>query len=170
MDKKDRLQKLSAGMSVKDAVAAWAAKRDVAEELDLVQALREELEGVIEVMYLMACVDGNVSDEEMSHLNASLQALIDIQGDGSFDLNTTIQSLAQSLSDEGWKRRLEAAAAKLRTEEVRSFAFQLAAGVAFADDFVAHAEAAAIDSLKTALSLSDAEVEALLAEVHERLS
>ena len=47
--------------------------------------------------------------------------------------------------------------------------FRLAAGVAFVDDFVANAEAAAIDTLAGALGLEKAASQAILRDVHEAL-
>lgn len=47
--------------------------------------------------------------------------------------------------------------------------FRLAAGVAFVDDLVANAEAAAIDTLAGALGLEKAASQAILRDVHEAL-
>jgi hypothetical protein len=60
-------------------------------------------------------------------------------------------------------------ARRLRTEEARSFAFRLAAAVAFVDDHVAHAEAAAIDALAAVLDLSRDVSQQILNEVRDTL-
>ncbi len=73
------------------------------------------------------------------------------------------------LAKEGWKARLDAVAARLNTPESRTFAFRLAAGVAFVDDHVAHAEAAAIDALAAALALTAEESQEILSDVQETL-
>ena len=61
------------------------------------------------------------------------------------------------------------AARRIQTPDGRTFAFRLAAGVAFVDDHVAHAEAAAIDSLASALELDADESQSLLREVVDTL-
>ena len=60
-------------------------------------------------------------------------------------------------------------ARRIQSDEGRSFAFRLAAGVAFVDDHVAHAEAAAIDAFAAALGIESEESEMILREVQEEL-
>jgi hypothetical protein len=77
--------------------------------------------------------------------------------------------MTERLERDGWSARLRAACAKLRAPDARSFAFRLAAGVAFVDDLVAHAEAAAIDSLAAELGIGKDESQQILVDVQETL-
>ena len=131
--------------------------------------MTEELLAIIELMFLMAAVDGEVADDELQELQASVPALTDMNAVGKFEMGATIDDLTKKLAAEGWKARLDSAAARVRAPDAKYFAFQLAAGVAFVDDFVAHAEAAAIDSLARALDLTKDESQSLLRDVHETL-
>lgn len=166
----ERLKKIAAGMNVSKAIESYLETLDAPEEIDPAEEKREELLAIIELMFLMAAVDGDIADEEVQELHASVMALEDIEAiDGGIDLGTVIEDLSGKLEAEGWRKRLNAACQRIRAPEARSFAFQLAAGVAFVDDFVAHAEAAAIDSLAQALELPKAESQHLLRDVHASL-
>jgi len=98
-----------------------------------------------------------------------VHALSDMQAVDPIELHATMQELNLKLEKEGWKARLDDAASRIRAPDAKAFAFQLAAGVAFVDDFVAHAEAAAIDSLAHALKLSSDQSQSLLRDVHETI-
>ena len=117
----------------------------------------------------MAAVDGDVADDEIRELQASVSAISDMEAVGAPELKSMIAELTDKLAAEGWKARLYDAASRVRAPDAKHFAFQLAAGVAFVDDFVAHAEAAAIDSLARALDLTKEESQSLLRDVHETL-
>ncbi|MCA9489665.1 MAG: tellurite resistance TerB family protein [Myxococcales bacterium] len=164
----DRLKKIASGMRVTDAIESWV-KEHPEVEIDPDAEMSEELLAIIELMFLMAAIDGEVADDELRELQASVSALADMQAVGSLELSAMIDDLTEKLANEGWKARLESAAARVRAPDAREFAFQLAAGVAFVDDFVAHAEAAALDSLARALDLSKDESQRLLRDVHETL-
>jgi hypothetical protein len=167
MNLDDRLKKISTGVSVSDAIDAYLA--EAGGEVDEAErAKNDELKAIVEVMFLMAAVDGEVADEELQQLRASLQALADIQ-DIELPIDDTLIELTDNLAKDGWKRRAEVAASRIQTAEGKAFAFRLAAGVAFVDDFVASAEAAGIDSLATALELSKDDAQQILREVHETL-
>ena len=170
MELDDRLKKIATGMSVSDAIDSYMSELGAGDApTDPEQERKDELLAIVEVMFLMAAVDGEISDDEVQELRASVHALEDMQEVGSGGLEEVMKDLAQKLETEGWKARLEDAAARIRAPEARQFAFQLAAGVAFVDDFVAHAEAAAIDSLAKAFGFSREESQQLLQEVHETL-
>lgn len=170
MELDDRLKKIATGMSVTDAIDSYMEQlAEAGQELPDAEAERRaEALGILEVMFLMAAVDGEIADEEIDELRASVNAIRDLE-DIVIDLDETMKDLAAKLARDGWKSRLESAAARIRAPEAKAFAFQLAAGVAFVDDFVAHAEAAAIDSLSMALGLGSEDSQALLRDVHETL-
>lgn len=170
MELDDRLKKIATGMSVADAIDSYMGQLgEDAPAFDPEQERKDELLAIVEVMFLMAAVDGEISDDEVRELRASMQALEDMQEVGADGLEEVMKDLAQKLETDGWKARLEDAASRIRAPEARQFAFQLAAGVAFVDDFVAHAEAAAIDSLAKAFGFTREESQMLLQEVHETL-
>src|SRR6185312_13585735 len=97
----------------------------------------EELDATIEAMFLMAAVDGAVTSDEIAQLAASLQAFVDVRGrGGKIDIDDMLTSLSRRLERDGWTARLDQVARRLRSDEARSFAFRLAAAVAFVDDHV----------------------------------
>lgn len=162
----DRIQRIATGMSVSDAIESYMRRISEPPPASPEQAMSDELSAIIEIMFLMAAVDGEVAPEEVAELRASVTALADMQALSDVTLESTLDELAAKLAAEGWQTRLQKAAARIHGPEARGFAFQLAAGVAFVDDFVAHAEAAAIDSLARALELPTEESQRLLREVH----
>jgi hypothetical protein len=164
-----RLSKLATGQSARDAARAFARSRN--QKLAAAEKARaDEFEAILEAMFLMAAVDGEVAEDEIGQLAASVQAIADTQDGGhGIDLEKVLGELGARLAEQGWKGRLDSLADRLPTTESRAFAFRLAAGVAFVDDHVAHAEAAAIDALSGALGLSAEESQRILAEVQEEL-
>jgi hypothetical protein len=165
-----RLKKLATGVSAKEAAAAHAKSLQPGAALDpreLTQA--EEFRATLEAMFLMAAVDGEVSREELDQLAASVQAIADMHAIEGLRLTEMLDELAAKLGDEGWSARLDTVAARLGSPESRAFAFRLAAGVAFVDDHVAHAEAAAIDALAAKLGIDSDESQQILREVTDDL-
>lgn len=171
MKLEERLEKIATGMSVSDAIGSYMDELEAngTPVDDPAAEARAEMMAIVEVMFLMAAVDGEVSEDEIRELRASLQAIRDMNELPGFELEAVLEELGEQLAAEGWKQRLEKAAAAIKAPEARSFAFQLAASVAFVDDFVAHAEAAAIDSLAQAFGFEKEESQDLLREVHENL-
>ena len=166
-----RLKKLAKGLDSRATVDAFLRQRTDPTSLSNEQrALAYEFEATIEAMFLMAAVDGEISKQEMGQLAGSVQAIIDIAPSGKrVNLEDTLVQLNKKLEKEGWKSRLDEVARRLQSDEARSFAFRLAAGVAFIDDHVAHAEAAAIDGLAAALRLTSDESQEILHDVQETL-
>jgi hypothetical protein len=170
-DAKDRLAKLAKGGLSVDAAARAYGDRVKGEKLgDEAHAQADELDATIEAMFLMAAVDGTVAGLEVAQLAATMQAMLDTRERREpIDLDGTLVDLSRRLEREGWAARLDDVARRLRTEEARSFAFRLAAAVAFVDDHVAHAEAAAIDALAAALGLSSDVSQQILHDVRDTL-
>jgi hypothetical protein len=164
-----RLAKIAHGQTAHDAALAFARSRTetlVAAE----RARADEFEAILEAMFLMAAVDGEVAKDEVAQLAASVQAIVDMTG-GKFklDLEPTLQELAARLARDGWKGRLDTLGPRLRSPESRTFALRLAAAVAFVDDNVVHAEAAAIDAMTAALGIAPDESQRILTEVQQEL-
>ena len=164
-----RLKKLAKGLSARDAADAFVASQtDPLSLRDSERAQAAEFEATIEAMFLMAAVDGEITPAELGQLTASIEAIMDVAGK-RVNTDKILADFNTRLGKDGWKARLDAVKTNLRTQEARSFAFRLAAGVAFVDDHVAHAEAAAITALAAALELSAEESQDILEDVQETL-
>jgi hypothetical protein len=164
-----RLAKLATGQSAREAAVAFSHSRHEKLAADQ-QARADEFEAILEAMFLMAAVDGEVAPDEVGQLAASVQAIVDSTGGKlQLELGPAMDELGARLARDGWKVRLDTLAGRLPSEESRSFAFRLAAAVAFVDDNVVHAEAAAIDALAAALSIPADESQRILAEVQQEL-
>lgn len=170
MDLRTRLQKLAGGVSAADAARAHAKSLVPESELsDDEKRLSTEFEATLEIMFLMAAVDGEVSDVELDQLRGSIEAVADMHAVKGLVVDETLKRFSDKLDDQGWIERLQSAARRIKTDDGRSFAFRLATGVALVDDHVAHAEAAAIDSLANALELSADDSQEILRDVHDIL-
>ena len=164
-----RLAKLATGQSAREAALAFSRSRH--EKLaDAERAKADEFEAILEAMFLMAAVDGQIAPDEVGQLAASVQAILDTTGGKlKLDLGPAMAELGERLARDGWKGRLDTLARRLPTGESRTFAFRLAAAVAFVDDNVVHAEAAAIDALAGALGIPADDSQRILGEVQEEL-
>lgn len=143
-----RLQKLAPGLTAARAAATAPA---------------EELDAIIEAMFLMAAVDDRVTGEELRRLADCVAMLVGAEV-GEEELQQRLQAMNDALARDGWAQRLHSVAGRLRGREARRIAFQLAAGVAFVDDRVEHSEAAGIEAFAGALGLEHAESQRLLDE------
>ena len=152
-----RIKKLAKGLSAREAADAFVTARE--DPMSLSPELRNkaaEFEATVEAMFLMAAVDGDLSPEELAQLAASVDAFssLDATSPKRVDTGKLLVALNEKLEADGWNRRLAAVAERLRDRESRAFAYRLAAGVAFVDDHVAHAEAAALEAFASAFALS----------------
>jgi hypothetical protein len=121
-------------------------------------------------MFLMAAVDGDLSEEELAQLAASVDAYTSIAGSSrQVDATPILAKMGEHLARDGWNKRLAVVAERLTDSESRAFAFRLAAGVAFVDDHVAHSEAAALEALASALAIGAEASQEILYDVHEAL-
>jgi hypothetical protein len=165
-----RLRKLATGVSAGEAAHALARSYRPGELLDnRMKAQAAEFEATLEVMFLMAAVDGVIQKEELEQLAASFQAIVDMHHVKGLELQTILDRFNEKLARDGWRARLEAATQRIPGPDARSFAFRLAAGVAFVDDHVAHAEAAAIEALASAFQMTREESQDILDDVHAEL-
>jgi hypothetical protein len=169
-----RIKKVAKGLSAQDAADAFVrAREDPASVSPRDRDRADEFEATVEAMFLMAAVDGDLSKEELAQLAASVDAFSATGGGrstGQLDVGPLLVTLNTKLGSEGWNKRLASVAKRLRDPESRAFAFRLAAGVAFVDDVVAHAEAAALEALASALQISAEESQEIMYDVRESLS
>ncbi len=165
-----RLKKLATGITAAEAARAHAKSLLPSAELSSEeQQLAAEFEATIELMFLMAAVDGDISTEELEQLRGSIEAVADMHAVSGLQLEQTLERLAALLEQDGWTVRMREAASRIPSPEGRAFAFRLSAGVAFVDDHVAHAEAAALDALSAALELDTDTSQSLMREVVDTL-
>ncbi len=176
-----RLAQLVTDDHARRALVAYARSLVSGAELDPSERARaDELRGALEAMYLMAAADGEIGTEELVLLTSSVQAMLEsAEGRGLsrlelglplLKLDREVARCAEALEKDGLSPRLAEVARAITTPEARRLAFRLAAGVAFADDFVAHGEAEALDAFGDALGLSQDEQLGLLKEVHAALA
>jgi hypothetical protein len=165
-----RLAKLARGVTVAEAARAHSRSLNPGEVLNDVERSRAtEFEAILEAMFLVAAVDGEISQQELEQLRASFQAIVDLHVVSGGRIEAQLTEFNRLLARDGWHGRLASIKARIPTAEGRAFAFRLAGGVAFVDDHVAHAEAAAIDALAAALELTPDESQAILREVADEL-
>jgi tellurite resistance protein len=165
-----RIKKLAKGLSAQAAADAFVRTReDPASVSPTDRDKAAEFEATVEAMFLMAAVDGDVSEQELAQLSASVDAFSALENRRSVDCAPLLAKMNKLLADDGWNKRLHAVAERLKDGEARAFAFRLAAGVAFVDDVVAHAEAAALEAMASALSIGADESQEILYDVRETL-
>ncbi len=165
-----RLKKLATGISAAKAAKALAQSlRDPGTLSDLEKQQAEEFKATLEAMFLMAAVDGEVAPEEVEQLRASIEAIVDMHVVEELKLEPLLEELNANLERDGWKARLDDVARRITTEDGKAYAFRLAAGVAFVDDHVAHAEAAAIEAFAATLGVEPDDSQAILREVYDEL-
>lgn len=167
-----RIEKVAKGLSAREAADAFVRAREDPASLSPAQRDKAaEFEALVEAMFLMAAVDGDLSPEELAQLAASVDAFAELDGPRkkAVDTGKLLVVLNDKLEAQGWNKRLADVAARLPSGEARAFAFRLAAGVAFVDDHVAHAEAAALEAMASAFQISADESQEILYDVRESL-
>lgn len=166
-----RIKKLAKGLSAQAAADAFVRARDE-DPASISPADRDkaaEFEATVEAMFLMAAVDGEVTEQELAQLAASVDAFSALENRPSVDCAPLLGKMNKLLASDGWNKRLYSVAERLKDRESRAFAFRLAAGVAFVDDVVAHAEAAALEAMASALAIGADESQEILYDVRETL-
>jgi tellurite resistance protein len=124
-------------------------------------------EGVVEAMFLLAAVDGRVTTLEVAQFAEGVETVLG--ADAPADIEELVKSLAARLATEGWDRRLAAVKQSLAGSSLAETAYRLAAAVAFVDDVIEHAEAAALEALASALGIGEERAAAILREVRADL-
>ena len=108
-----RLAKLATGQSAREAALAFSRSRHEKLE-DAERARADEFEAILEAMFLMAAVDGEIAPDEVGQLAASVQAIIDTTGGKlKLDLGPAMDELGVRLARDGWKGRLDTLARRL---------------------------------------------------------
>jgi tellurite resistance protein len=148
-----QLNEIAAGTS-----AQQAAKPGAGDDVGAREAL-------VEIAFLVAAVDGEVSPLEVAQFGEAIEAAF---GEGDVDVKAMLAKMSSRLEAEGWDKRMKAVARSLAGARAEG-AYRIAVGVAFIDDDVAHAEAAALEAFAHALGISDDRAHAIMGEVREEL-
>ena len=92
-----RLGKFATGQSAREAALAFSRSRH--EKLaEAERARADEFEAILEAMFLMAAVDGEIAPDEIGQLAASVQAIVDTNGGKlQLDLGPAMDELAARL-------------------------------------------------------------------------
>lgn len=164
------MRNIAQGLSVGEAIDAYLKNLDaVAQPEEGEHARQLEVIGLVELMFLMAAVDGSIEVDELTQLHQGIEGFAGEELLSGVDIGGALDEMDRALAEEGWQARLQAAAGSLHSDEIRRIGFRLAATVAFVDDFVANAEAAGIEAMARALKIDDGESQTILREVHETL-
>lgn len=123
-----------------------------------------KLEALTEMMFLAAFADGELSDEERKHFQASVESLTDGRfGGAKFDL--FFAKMQQTLESEGRDARLASVKERLSDPNARRVALSLAVQVTAADGIIRTSERELIMETAEALDI-DVDVAAdIVAEV-----
>lgn len=137
---------------------------------ELLQSIElDQLEALVEVMYLAADADGEFSASERAELASSIQALArGTQHEsalGSEQLGPMLDRVGQALAAEGREGRLAAVREKLADPAARKAAFGLSVKVTAADGIVRTSEREFILDLAEALSVDRDEAADLVREL-----
>lgn len=167
----ERLQKLATDISVSKAARAFVRSRAERTDLsDLERAQADEFSATLEAMFLMAAVDGEVSESELERAKSSFEHLVRSAGDaGGVDFAPLLDGFRHALENDGWQARLRSVASRIPTFDGRALAFRLASAVAFVDDQVESAEAAAIEALASAFGFDADQSQELLRQAFDEV-
>lgn len=173
------LKKLLTGEHARRAAVAYARSLSSSGASPAESEMAGELEAAIEAMYLMAAADGELANDELIQLTASIQSILEAsEADGGsrmelglplLRLDRELARFKEGLEIDGLDARIANLAPRLVTDEGRALTYRLAVAVAFVDDFVADAENHALSELAKALDFSDERTLELMHEVHATL-
>jgi tellurite resistance protein len=144
------------------AAAGTPARDKPAEGAPVTATVRE---AIVETGFLVAAVDGDVSPLELVQFAEAVEAVFGADADAQ----TLVKRMADRLGTDGWARRVAAVHEAIAGTEHAETAYRLAAAVAFVDDMIEHAEAAALEALARAFGLSEQRAHAIMTEVRTEL-
>ncbi len=112
----------------------------------------EQLEALVETMYLVAFADGRFDDAERDHFERSIRALTDGRlSAGAFDV--VIARIGRQLDERGRDGLVASLKRRLRDPRLRQIALILAADMAAADGALHAQERALIETLADAFDM-----------------
>src|SRR5687767_2463625 len=102
-----RIKKLAKGLSARAAADAFVRTRE--DPACVSPADRDkagEFEATVEGMFLMAAVDGDISQQELAQLAASVDAFSELEGRLRVDAGPLLARMNELLAKDGWNKRL----------------------------------------------------------------
>jgi hypothetical protein len=114
-----RLAKLARGVTVAEAARAHSRSQTPGElrsEPEPGQAA--EFEAVLDAMFLVAAVDGEISEQELEQLRASVQAIVDLHVVSGGRVQALLAEFNNRLAREGWHARLASLRSRIPTRKV----------------------------------------------------
>jgi tellurite resistance protein len=163
---KSMMSKSPGGSKFAAGRSAMKARRDSELEEAALHALAQ-FSGSIETMFLAACADGEVSDDELNHM---ADIVVDIT-DGDLnrkDAVTMFNSFAEQIEEDGYEARLDVLSDAL-DDDTRRSAFALAAAVAMGDGELEEGEEEFFYDLADVYEIDEEEAEGILESVAEAL-
>ena len=102
-----RLAKLARGVTVAEAARAHSRSLSPGEVLNEADRGRAaEFEAILEAMFLVAAVDGEISEQELEQLRASFQAIVDLHVVSGGQVEALLAEFNRLLARDGWHTRL----------------------------------------------------------------
>ena len=138
-----------------------AAKKALVED----DVTSPKVEALIEAMFLAANADGNVSEDEVAHFSATVEALTEKRFSASA-VRGRVETLKGKLKTEGRAARLSSLAARLGAGKPRETALILAASITASDGNIAHSENDLLADLAEALEIPQATAVDLVGRIH----
>jgi uncharacterized tellurite resistance protein B-like protein len=154
--------------TAKSAMEARESKAPLATNGDDDERAGRHALATFDAAFLMAAVDGVVSNEEIEELAEVLSALTD-GATTDEDLGYLLENFGIALEQEGLDERLANIAEALDTEPSRRLAFVTACGIAYLDEQITEEEEALFAKLARALRIPEDEANALLDEIERAL-
>jgi uncharacterized tellurite resistance protein B-like protein len=123
-----------------------------------------KLEALIEIMFLAASADGEFSDVEQKHFNASIESLTSGRIKGA-ELDALVTKMKTSLEKEGRDSRLSSVKERLPDTAARKVALSLAVQVTAADGIIRTSERELILETAEALDIDRDEAADLVSKL-----
>jgi hypothetical protein len=127
-----------------------------------------EMNALIEVAFLMAAADGEISVPEYEQLVTTIEHATSKRLPPG-RVRSLITRLTDSLKIDGWEKRLAAIAESISSPGSRRVAYRLAAGVSFIDGWVQDDEARLFGLLAESFEIPLDEASSILTSVRDEL-
>ncbi len=135
---------------------------------EFIDALKgEELEALVETMYLVAFADGDYAEAEREHFHRSVELLTAGRLTGAA-FEHLIERVAGQLHRDGHDRCVASIKERLPSAELRQVALILASDMAFADGVLHPAERAVVTALATSFGVNAAATQVIIDGPSER--
>ena len=147
-----------------DAVRQLAQRPDGAEYT----AEQATLDAVLEAAFLAAAADGELTDDEVEQLAASIDSVLETEATDE-ELGQLLDEYQSRCESEGFEARVAAVGQALRGSEAAGAAYVLASGIALLGDGETEDEDAVVGALGEALGLSADQMAQFDAQVEQQM-